>query len=100
MGISLVVYYIYTCDLCSNLKSEYVDLYLIHWPVSMKPGEFKPPLKKGDLLPLDYKSVWEAMDRMSKSWPGQINWCKQFLLQKARNLTCHSKDPSSRQSSN
>ncbi|KAH7833468.1 hypothetical protein Vadar_006647 [Vaccinium darrowii] len=48
--------------LCGNLKLEYIDLYLIHWPVSSKPGTFEYPIKKEDLLPMDYKSVWAAME--------------------------------------
>ncbi|KAE8036943.1 hypothetical protein FH972_009574 [Carpinus fangiana] len=50
----------------NNLKLEYVDLYLIHWPVSIKPGAYELPLKKEDLLPIDFKSVWEAMEECQK----------------------------------
>lgn len=52
--------------LCSNMKLEYVDLYLIHWPVSLKPGEIELPVKKKDLLPIDIKSVWEGMEDCQK----------------------------------
>ncbi|KAM7486867.1 hypothetical protein LguiA_002876 [Lonicera macranthoides] len=46
-----------------NLKLEYLDLYLVHWPVSSKhSGKFEYPLKKEDVLPLDIKSVWAAME--------------------------------------
>lgn len=50
---------------------EYLDLYLIHWPISAKPtseegevGFFLP--NKEDLLPLDYKGVWEAMEESQR----------------------------------
>lgn len=36
-----------------NLKMEYVDLYLIHYPVSVKDG---------NLVPFDSKGVWGAME--------------------------------------
>ncbi|XP_002521902.3 non-functional NADPH-dependent codeinone reductase 2 [Ricinus communis] len=49
-----------------NLKLEYLDLYLIHWPVSLKPGEPELPVKREDLLPMDFKSVWEAMEQCQK----------------------------------
>ncbi|KAI4313613.1 hypothetical protein L6164_026576 [Bauhinia variegata] len=49
-----------------NLKLEHLDLYLIHWPVSLKPGEYELPVKKKDLLPMDFKSVWEAMEACQK----------------------------------
>uniref|UniRef100_A0A2C9UFP1 NADP-dependent oxidoreductase domain-containing protein n=1 Tax=Manihot esculenta TaxID=3983 RepID=A0A2C9UFP1_MANES len=49
-----------------NLKLDYLDLYLIHWPVSVKPGEYELPVKKNDLVPFDAKSVWEAMEECLK----------------------------------
>ncbi|GMI87474.1 hypothetical protein like AT1G59960 [Hibiscus trionum] len=45
-----------------SLKLEYLDLYLVHWPVSVKPGERDLPVKKEDLVPIDLNSVWEAME--------------------------------------
>jgi diketogulonate reductase-like aldo/keto reductase len=45
-----------------NLKMEYIDLYLIHWPVSAKAGIYEYPIKKEDFRPMDYKSVWAAME--------------------------------------
>ena len=43
---------------------EYVDLYLIHWPVSMKPGGEMSAvfINKDDIIPMDFKAVWEAME--------------------------------------
>ncbi|MCL7042662.1 hypothetical protein MKW94_002476 [Papaver nudicaule] len=49
-----------------NLKLEYLDLYLIHYPVSLKPGKIVPNVQKDDLLPMDYKSVWAAMEECQK----------------------------------
>ncbi|XP_026443536.1 non-functional NADPH-dependent codeinone reductase 2 [Papaver somniferum] len=46
-----------------NLKLEYLDLYLIHWPVSLKPGKFVHPIPKDEIFPIDYKSVWAAMEK-------------------------------------
>ncbi|KAG4162787.1 hypothetical protein ERO13_D01G135301v2 [Gossypium hirsutum] len=45
-----------------NLKLEYLDLYLIHWPVSLKPGKWEFPFMKEDLGPIYLKSEWEAME--------------------------------------
>ncbi|KAJ6988983.1 NAD(P)H dependent 6'-deoxychalcone synthase family protein [Populus alba x Populus x berolinensis] len=45
-----------------NLQLEYLDLYLIHWPVSSRSGTYEFPINKGDLLPMDFKSVWEAIN--------------------------------------
>ncbi|KAI6685969.1 hypothetical protein NL676_031882 [Syzygium grande] len=48
-----------------NLGLEYVDLYLVHFPVSAKPGECEIPAKE-DLLPFDYEGVWKAMEECQK----------------------------------
>lgn len=50
-------------SLCRKLGLEYVDLYLIHWPVSMKPGPVDMlKFKKEDIVPFDMKGVWKAME--------------------------------------
>ncbi|KAI3918173.1 hypothetical protein MKX01_041493 [Papaver californicum] len=50
-----------------NLKLQYLDLYLIHYPISMKPGTtLKDIRNKDNFLPMDYKSVWAAMEECQK----------------------------------
>ncbi|WOL20153.1 non-functional NADPH-dependent codeinone reductase 2 [Canna indica] len=49
-----------------NLKMDYLDLYLIHWPLSQKPGSCPFPIKSEDIVPLDLKSVWEAMEECQR----------------------------------
>ncbi|RZC57680.1 hypothetical protein C5167_004983 [Papaver somniferum] len=50
-----------------NLKLQYLDLYLIHYPISLKPGTTVKDLgNKDNLLPMDYKSVWAAMEECQK----------------------------------
>lgn len=47
----------------SNLQLDYVDMYLIHWPVRLSKEVKKMPVEKREyILPLDIKSVWEAME--------------------------------------
>ncbi|KAE8077230.1 hypothetical protein FH972_015810 [Carpinus fangiana] len=77
----------------NNLKSEYVDLYLIHWPLSMKPGEFELPVKKGDLLPLDFKSVWEAMEECQNLGLAKLIGVSNFSCEKLETLLATAKIP-------
>ncbi|KAH7848967.1 hypothetical protein Vadar_010980 [Vaccinium darrowii] len=50
-----------------KLGLEYLDLYLIHIPVSMKPeGGYSLIFNQSYLLPMDFKSVWEAMEECHK----------------------------------
>lgn len=48
-----------------NLGMEYVDLYLIHFPVSLKEGA-KYPFGKDEIVGMDFKSVWEKMEECQK----------------------------------
>ncbi|KAI3849255.1 hypothetical protein MKX03_001654 [Papaver bracteatum] len=45
-----------------NLKLEYLDLYLIHFPVSLKPGELVMDVPGDAISLMDYRSVWAAME--------------------------------------
>ncbi|KAJ8749829.1 hypothetical protein K2173_013232 [Erythroxylum novogranatense] len=62
-----------------NLGMDYLDLYLIHFPVSLKPGS-QVPFEKGDIVEMDFESVWKAMEE-----------CKDLGLTKligVSNFTC------------
>ncbi|WOL20223.1 deoxymugineic acid synthase 1-B [Canna indica] len=54
-----------TSKLC-NLKLEYLDLYLVHWPVSVKLGKYKLPVAKEELMLINIASVWKAMEECQK----------------------------------
>ncbi|TKW04636.1 hypothetical protein SEVIR_7G122500v4 [Setaria viridis] len=49
-----------------NLQMEYLDLYLIHWPVSIKPMPITFPNKKEDAVPFDVEGVWRAMEECQR----------------------------------
>ncbi|XP_062110425.1 NAD(P)H-dependent 6'-deoxychalcone synthase-like [Humulus lupulus] len=49
-----------------KLQLEYLDLYLVHWPISSTPGNTVYPIDEKDLMPMDFKSVWETMEECQK----------------------------------
>lgn len=48
------------------LKLEYLDLYLIHWPISVKPGDWELPYSEDLITTFDLKGVWKAMEECQK----------------------------------
>lgn len=48
---------------CSNLGLEYVDLYLVHWPVKLKIGVNDPVPREEDFEELDMESTWFGMEK-------------------------------------
>ncbi|KAJ4711025.1 NADPH-dependent codeinone reductase-like protein [Melia azedarach] len=50
-----------------TLQMEYIDLYLIHMPISAKPSEkYVHPISKEDILPMDFRGVWEGMEECQR----------------------------------
>ncbi|KAK9063836.1 hypothetical protein SSX86_017708 [Deinandra increscens subsp. villosa] len=45
-----------------NLDLEYVDLYLIHWPLKIHQDDVKSPITKECIAAINIKDVWEAME--------------------------------------
>ncbi|KAG6429626.1 hypothetical protein SASPL_107678 [Salvia splendens] len=49
-----------------NLNTDYIDLYLIHWPVSAKAGKVEYPIKAEDFAPMEFGAVWAAMEECQR----------------------------------
>ncbi|KAK9090527.1 hypothetical protein Sjap_023704 [Stephania japonica] len=79
-----------------NLGLDYLDLYLIHWPVSSnKPGKYDFPVAKEELVPMDYKSVWAAMEEVHRLGLTKSIGVSNFSCKKLENLLTIAKIPPS-----
>ncbi|KAG5554008.1 hypothetical protein RHGRI_011769 [Rhododendron griersonianum] len=68
----------------ADLQLDYVDLYLIHWPVRMKKGSigFKPE----NLIPTDIPSTWKAMESLYDSGKARALGVSNFSTKKLADL--------------
>lgn len=46
-----------------KLGLDYVDLYLVHWPVKLKPGVLNPVPDEEDFDELDLEATWLGMEQ-------------------------------------
>ncbi|KAL7146550.1 hypothetical protein ABFS83_06G048800 [Erythranthe nasuta] len=47
----------------TNLGMEYLDMYLVHWPVKLKPWVSHPLPKEDDFDKLDMETTWAGMEK-------------------------------------
>lgn len=69
-----------------SLKLDYLDLYLIHWPITAKPGMWEMPYSEESLVPFDLKSVWAAMEECHKLGLTKSIGVSNFSCKKLENL--------------
>jgi len=76
----------------SDLRLEYLDLYLIHWPVAFKPVAIPDASIRGweneDIddsdggnnidLNVSIHDTWRAMEELGRCGFGPSNWCPEF----------------------
>nr|AFK39472.1 unknown [Lotus japonicus] len=60
-----------------DLQLDYLDLYLIHWPVSMKNGQLTKP---------DIPSTWRAMEALYNSGKARAIGVSNFSVKKLQDL--------------
>lgn len=72
---------------------DFIDLFLIHWPVSSKPGIDEFPIKKQDFLPMDFKAVWAAMEECQKLGLTKTIGVSNFSIKKLTNVLATAKIP-------
>ena len=73
-------------NLYRTLQLEYLDLYLIHWPIAFTPGKGESPFDKQDLMPMDFKSVWAAMEECQRLGLTKSIGVSNFSCKKLENL--------------
>lgn len=69
-----------------TLQLEYLDLYLIHWPIAAKPGKFAFPIEAEDVVPLDLKGVWAAMEECQRLGLARAIGVSNFSVKKLQDL--------------
>lgn len=78
-----------------NLQMEYVDLYLIHFPVSMRPPVVEGGLSvvKEDLVEMDMIGVWEEMEECHRRGLARAIGVSNFSCKKLEYLLSFAKIP-------
>lgn len=69
-----------------NLKMDWIDLYLIHWPLSCTPDKYDFPIKEDDFLPMDFEGVWAAMEECLKLGLAKCIGVSNFTCKKLKHL--------------
>lgn len=69
-----------------ELKLDYLDLYLIHWPFRLKDGASMPP-KAGEVLDFDMEGVWREMEKLVAQNLVRDIGVSNFTLKKLNKLT-------------
>ncbi|KAJ1436948.1 NADP-dependent oxidoreductase domain [Sesbania bispinosa] len=78
-----------------SLKLEYLDLYLIHWPIALKPGNWEFPYDEEALTSFDLKGVWAAMEECQKLGLAKCIGVSNFTCKKLENLLSFANIPPS-----
>ncbi|XP_057823221.2 NADPH-dependent aldo-keto reductase, chloroplastic isoform X1 [Cryptomeria japonica] len=76
-----------------SLQLEYVDLYLIHWPVKMRTRILFSQPKEEDFLPLDIKSTWQGMEQCMETGLTKAIGVSNFSSKKIEDLLSYAKIP-------
>ena len=76
-----------------DLKLDYLDLYLIHWPIPLKPGAVFPSTGADFLAPAEapIQSTWEGMEAAVAAGLTRHIGVSNFSAKKLRDLIDHSK---------
>ncbi|KPI44421.1 putative oxido [Cyphellophora attinorum] len=78
-----------------DLKTDYVDLYLMHWPGAFKSGPVLRPTKDGKVLTdnIDYLDTWKAMESLLSTGKTKSIGISNFSKTEVERLLSKSKTP-------
>ncbi|TVU31411.1 hypothetical protein EJB05_23095, partial [Eragrostis curvula] len=78
-----------------NLRMEHIDLFLVHFPVSMRPpqGQGSSVLVKEDLVAMDMEGVWEEMEECHRRGLAKAIGVSNFSCKKLQHLLSFAKVP-------
>jgi len=78
-----------------NLRMEYVDMFLIHFPVSMRPPAVEGTIAvvKDDLVEMDMKGVWGEMEECHRRGLARAIGVSNFSCKKLEYLLSFAKIP-------
>ena len=84
-GSIVVIYVVFIIFRYSSLGLEYLDLYLIHWPLRFTIRVLKRP-KPEEIQPLDIHSTWRAMEECVELGLTKAIGVSNFSSKKIRDL--------------
>eukprot|EP01018_Ginkgo_biloba_P024800 Gb_06778 [translate_table: standard] len=76
-----------------KLQLEYLDLYLIHWPVKLRKEANPVQPKEEDFLPLDIKSTWRGMEQCVELGLTKAIGLSNFSCKKIEDLLSYAEIP-------
>ncbi|KAL6650789.1 hypothetical protein ACP70R_009714 [Stipagrostis hirtigluma subsp. patula] len=76
-----------------SLQMEYIDLYLVHWPMAVKPTKPHFPMKREDIVPMDLSGVWQAMEECHRLGLAKMIGVSNFTTKKLQELLAIAKTP-------
>ncbi|XP_061344071.1 NAD(P)H-dependent 6'-deoxychalcone synthase-like [Gastrolobium bilobum] len=69
-----------------TLQLEYLDLFLIHWPITTKPGKVTYPIEVSEILEFDMKGVWASMEECQRLGLTKAIGVSNFSIKKLEKL--------------
>ncbi|KAK7394253.1 hypothetical protein VNO78_14775 [Psophocarpus tetragonolobus] len=69
-----------------TLQLEYIDLYLIHWPIATKPGKVVYPIEVSEIVEFDMQGVWGSMEECQRLGLTKAIGVSNFSIKKLQKL--------------